>query len=106
MPPESEPPADLPLLTILRWPAAFFVFTEHIPAASQILPHRLVGLGFVGVQFFFILSGFVLTWVHHDRGHARAFYLRRFARIYPTYFLVLAVCAVLLVRGGHALNGL
>lgn len=75
-------------LTGLRWFAAFGVFLHHfmnfapIPKVSRITP-----FGVTGVTFFFVLSGFVLTWSFFDRDTARRFYWRRFARIYPLVFV-------------------
>lgn len=59
------------------------------------------GWGDSGVEFFFVLSGFLITTIHRrDFGHPRALgaYLRkRLLRIYPTYWLIcLAVCAAAL----------
>lgn len=71
-------------LTGLRWFAAAAVFFHHfmnfapIPRLSKVTP-----IGVTGVSFFFILSGFVLTWSFFDRDTAKRFYWRRFARIYP-----------------------
>ena len=71
-------------LTGLRWFAAFGVFVHHffafapIPRLDKIAP-----LGVTGVSFFFVLSGFVLTWSFFDRDTAGRFYWRRVARIYP-----------------------
>ena len=51
--------------------------------------------GFVGVDFFFILSGFILTYTYADqnemRGSRHSFWLSRFARIYPIYLVVFAI---------------
>jgi peptidoglycan/LPS O-acetylase OafA/YrhL len=71
-------------LTGLRWFAALGVFVHHyfafapIPRLGQVAP-----LGVTGVSFFFVLSGFVLTWSFFERDTAGRFYWRRFARIYP-----------------------
>src|SRR4051794_15071476 len=50
--------------------------------------------GFAGVDFFFVLSGFIMMHVHgRDIGQPRAFasYLwKRFSRIYPAYWIVFA----------------
>lgn len=48
-----------------------------------------VWLGTVGVSFFFALSGFVLTWSLRPADTKRAFYRRRFARVYPLHFVTL-----------------
>jgi exopolysaccharide production protein ExoZ len=56
------------------------------------LPH----FGHAGVDFFFVLSGFIISFVHRkdigrpDRlGH---YFERRFTRVFPFYWLVLAFC--------------
>lgn len=53
----------LDALTGLRWLAAFWVFGYHmLNFGSPPAPVELVNrLGFLGVTFFFVLSGFVLT---------------------------------------------
>ncbi|WP_441248488.1 acyltransferase family protein [Kitasatospora sp. McL0602] len=49
-------------------------------------------LGYEGVPFFFVLSGFVLTWVHRPGDGALRFYWHRFARIWPVMtFLSLVI---------------
>lgn len=58
-----------------------------------------------GVDFFFVLSGFIILFAHaRDVGHPAAWgsYLyKRFARVYPIYWLyTLAFVLVLLVVGG------
>ncbi|MGK4584671.1 acyltransferase family protein [Kitasatospora sp. HPMI-4] len=91
--------ARLPSLTGLRWGAAFAVWIYH---SSQNVPNltlfrdaafndRLHALalpgGGIGVQAFFILSGFVLTWSARPGDTARAFWRRRFVKIYPNYLV-------------------
>jgi peptidoglycan/LPS O-acetylase OafA/YrhL len=49
---------------------------------------QLFHFGSTGVAFFFVLSGFVLTWGYQPGRTARQFYLRRFARVYPLHLLV------------------
>jgi peptidoglycan/LPS O-acetylase OafA/YrhL len=45
--------------------------------------------GNYGVMFFFVLSGFVLTWSASEAVSPRTFWVRRFARIYPSHFVAL-----------------
>jgi peptidoglycan/LPS O-acetylase OafA/YrhL len=72
------------------------VFVFHLFATFRWRPARFTIDGYAGVAFFFVLSGFVLTWSLGDRAiDARRFYRARFARIYPTY-LVCFVAAWLL----------
>ena len=88
---------DLPSLTGLRWVAAFLVFVFHVSgwgvAGSQWW--NFGQFGFVGVSFFFVLSGVVLTWSGRPGQSRRDFYWRRFARIYPSH-AVTAVIAIVL----------
>lgn len=53
----------------------------------------------VGVDFFFVLSGFIIAWVHwRDLGHPKRvgrYALRRFLRIYPSYWGIMLPLAAL-----------
>lgn len=59
------------------------------------------GFGHAGVDFFFVLSGFIITLVHRrDLGRPTAlgqFCYRRFVRIYPLYWIVTAIVFVLVL---------
>jgi peptidoglycan/LPS O-acetylase OafA/YrhL len=85
-------------LTGLRFIAALGVLVDHAQSFG-ISGHVVNPLG-NGVSFFFVLSGFVLTWSW--RGTILSFFRRRFARIYPAYaFCVLAAIGVGYVVGVH-----
>lgn len=89
---EMSSATRLPSLTGLRWMGALGTFIAHTNVMLPIpYTQGLFGLGSAGVTFFFVLSGFVLTWTytHHDR--ARWFYGRRFARIWPMTFLAVTL---------------
>ncbi|MFD9792555.1 acyltransferase family protein [Streptomyces sp. NPDC059070] len=97
----------LPSLTGMRFAAAFLVFCSHI--GSPLPQLRLLkdnhtaaqftkyteNAGALGVTFFFVLSGFVLTWSAREQDTARAFWRRRFAKIYPNYVIAWALALIL-----------
>ena len=70
-------------LTGLRWWAAFFVFSHHMTNLAPLPIYKFLKYGTSGVTFFFVLSGFVLTWSAQPGTKIRTFYRRRFARIWP-----------------------
>jgi len=95
-----------PNLDGIRFIAFFFVFSEHIIWAaikaldlkSPFLGHILYTLfanGTLGVSVFFVLSGFLITFLIlkeielRGKLNIRAFYIRRLLRIWPLYYLVL-----------------
>ena len=95
-------------LTGLRFVAAFVVFLAHC--------HSLLGgplaadtdwftvQGDVGVSFFFVLSGFVLTWSQRSDDRPGAFYRRRFARVYPSHLATWAIASILIAVGDFSLS--
>lgn len=76
-------------LTGLRWWAAFAVFAYHMNNLAPLRGQSLLDIGYTGVSFFFILSGFVLTWSARRGVGARQFWWRRFARIWPAHVVAL-----------------
>lgn len=87
---------QLPALTSLRFVAALQVVAFHYANAFFTTPPPgFVRVGFSGVTFFFLLSGFILayTYEHEDFSAAparRHFLVARVARIYPILLLSLA----------------
>jgi peptidoglycan/LPS O-acetylase OafA/YrhL len=86
-------------LTGLRWVAAFAVFWFHVAGWGAVVSGwwRLPQFGFIGVAFFFVLSGMVLTWSARPGQSARQFAWRRFARIYPAHAVMTIVAIALYV---------
>lgn len=88
-----EKPERLDALTGLRWWAACMVFLFHMRVFAP-LPGPISVVfdeGHLGVTFFFVLSGFVLTWSLRPGVPASTFYWRRFARIWPAHMVALLV---------------
>ncbi|MBO0842080.1 MAG: acyltransferase [Nocardioides sp.] len=85
-------------MTSLRFFAALLVVSYHVshyvPSMSFALDATAIAN--VGVTFFFVLSGFVLTWSHRPGNGARVFYWRRLARLWPLYALACAVALAML----------
>lgn len=84
--------------------AALLVFGNHVGDAFLSPESRLNGIlqtGWVGVSFFFLLSGFVLTWSARPDDRLLSFYRRRAARIMPNHVVLWAVylVVVLIVTG-------
>jgi peptidoglycan/LPS O-acetylase OafA/YrhL len=103
---------QLRALTSVRGIAAWMVVLYHIRFAIDGLPAPIVaalGKGYLAVDFFFLLSGFVIwmTWAERLRGGGwravPAFFQRRIARIWPLHAFVLSG-AVALAIGMAALG--
>jgi exopolysaccharide production protein ExoZ len=88
-------------LQVLRGLAALLAVIHHVAVTLalrkymglSILGGLFVPLGRAGVDLFFVLSGFIIYYVHHaDIGvptRFRRYATRRLVRIYPTYWAVL-----------------
>ncbi|WP_328322406.1 acyltransferase family protein [Streptomyces sp. NBC_00388] len=102
----------LPTLTGMRFLAAFLVFLCHAAfqgflsdsALQGNLQDWLLKAGWAGVQFFFILSGFVLTWAARPGDTVTAFWRRRAAKLYPVNLVACLMAVVLLLATGGALT--
>ena len=90
--------SKLDRLTSLRGFAALYVFIFHLERAKVFRPHWPITLGYTGVVFFFVLSGFVLTWSHVPGRKRRDFYLRRLSKIWPMHLVTTAAAYMLPVN--------
>ncbi len=99
-------PTTLPMLTEMRGVAALLIYHMHL---AFYLPVFLVlKRAYLGVDFFFILSGFVLTHVYRDwfcpkfrPGAIKDFLWARFGRIYPLQFVTATIYVLLLGFAFH-----
>lgn len=100
----------LDALTGLRFFAAAWVVLYHyagaaLPAGTPSALRNVVSHGYVGVNFFYLLSGFILAYNYVQRspsavamrGTARAFWWNRFSRIFPMYLVAWAAAAPFVV---------
>ena len=85
----------------LRFFCIFAVLWHHAPIWTQMTDApTLLTRGFMGVDFFFVLSGFLITTLllreesRAGRFSLKGFYWRRILRIVPVYFLVVTLLAV------------
>lgn len=105
MPLIDKPPAvrRYPSLDGLRAISILLVITAHLVGAVPVF-WRL-DCGNLGVRVFFLISGFLITallineQVKTDRISLRDFYVRRFLRIVPAYWVFVATIAILLHFG-------
>ncbi|WP_308200715.1 acyltransferase [Klenkia sp. PcliD-1-E] len=111
-------PGPVPALTGLRAVAALWVVLLHLqivagPYLDQLpLLRPVIGAGWTGVELFFVLSGFVLTWNYLDElgrptpRRVGLFVWNRFARVWPAWAAVTAVAGawlwVMRSRGADA----
>jgi len=90
----------LGLIQVFRGFAAISVVLFHILTASVFYfkttwLNGVFSAGSVGVDFFFVLSGFIMMYIHYgdliNRSNVKAFFLKRFIRIYPIYWIIASV---------------
>lgn len=99
-----------PNLEGLRFLAFFVVFINHATSslgfynpskAFVFIRTNFLLNGNLGVSFFFVLSGFLITYLLlkekeiSGKINIKNFYLRRVLRIWPLYFLIVAMCLLI-----------
>lgn len=96
MPSPMDRSGAIPALTGLRFVAALMVFFSHYPIAGLgEVPTRIMMSGYSGVTFFFVLSGFIITYNYLDKFSSNSLkstphYLwARFSRVYPLYIFTM-----------------
>lgn len=97
---DSTPPTQINSLTSLRFLCAIAVFWHHldvfndlnIPGFEKVM--KFLFEGYIGVNFFFVLSGFIIAHVYRKRFiestvDAPAFMFYRISRLWPVHLLTL-----------------
>lgn len=97
----------IPELDSLRAIAVILVFLHHFWPRAY-LTHsvfNLARMGWIGVDMFFVLSGFLITGILLDtRGESnyfKGFYARRTLRIFPLYYASLAAIVLVMTVTKH-----
>jgi peptidoglycan/LPS O-acetylase OafA/YrhL len=94
----SNPPKQLNIIQVYRGLAALLVVLHHAndifnQDLHQDFLFNIFGFGWAGVDFFFVLSGFIIFYIHQfdigKKSKFKPFIIKRFIRIYPLYWIVL-----------------
>jgi len=109
----TAPPATIHALTGIRAIAAGWVVIAHFgdqlyglfPATRHI--DWWIDNGYLGVEVFFVLSGFIISYNYADRlrsggARYRDFLVNRFARLYPVHLVTLLATGLLVAAAAVA----
>ena len=110
----STPHKKLKLLQVYRGIAAVLVVMFHLNEIStgilnQVTFFNLFQGGWSGVDYFFVLSGFIMVYVHRSaigkKDQLKSFLVKRAVRIYPIYWIItLTLLCFFIVIPGFANN--
>jgi peptidoglycan/LPS O-acetylase OafA/YrhL len=94
-------PKHIPQLDVLRGIAVLMVMFYHAAVVGPSLHFApYVSMGYIGVDLFFVLSGFLITGIlvrsKHQPHYFKNFFARRALRIWPVYYAVLLFTFVVL----------
>lgn len=89
----------------VRGIAVLAVVLSHcfgVPGYAVHFPGQLFFYGFTGVELFFIISGFVISFTLYKYNNIKSFVIARFARLYPPYWATIIFSAILVLSvHGH-----
>jgi peptidoglycan/LPS O-acetylase OafA/YrhL len=106
VPQEVYEPKHVPALDGVRGVAIAMVVLTHLGAILRDFGFvRYFEFGWMGVDLFFVLSGFLITRIlldtRNDERYFRRFYIRRGLRIWPLYYVYLGLTLLFLSVMGH-----
>ena len=114
--PGKKPPMKkaehMTALGVVRFVASLHIVVGHLTTGGKLRPTYLSSWGFTWVPFFFVLSGFVLTYARLASGKPNAVDMpltivwKRTAGIYPMYAVTLCMTAAVRMSLGTALPSL
>ncbi|WP_433386151.1 acyltransferase family protein [Micromonospora sp. KLBMP9576] len=116
--PDSRPGAQdrsrLPSLTGLRAVAGLSVFITHGLALGLFIDPAVLmqyvrygaNAGMFGLSFFFVLTGFVVTWTASSQDRAWLFWRRRFFKLFPNHVVVYLIILALWIPTGVPIKAL
>lgn len=90
----------IPGLDFLRMTAVLLVLADH--SGAVLLGTSIGANGALGVELFFVISGFLITWMlmgeytQSGRIDFKAFYQRRVVRLMPVFYAYVAACILML----------
>jgi peptidoglycan/LPS O-acetylase OafA/YrhL len=95
-------------LSVVLWHWKHFAYKGNsLPQDFERASQPLYGIlklfyenGIRGVQYFFLLSGFIFFWLYGESikmkpTHFKGFWVQRFSRLYPLHFVTLLIVALL-----------
>ena len=103
-PPLQVPKERLLALTGLRTLLAVCILLFHFTPAGLGPLYPIIDNGFVFVSFFFLISGYILSYNYLDRPERlrlKDFWVARLSRLYPVYFFSLLLFTEMLITEWH-----
>jgi exopolysaccharide production protein ExoZ len=106
----------LKLIQVIRGIAAMIVVFHHVTASTSVYFKtdwlcNIFRVGWNGVDIFFVLSGFIITFIHFEdvvnRRNIKQFFIKRFNRVYPIFWIVnIGAIALLLAEKKYVIHDL
>lgn len=102
----QRPSGEIISLNSARFFASFYVLIFHIHYFSglrvNVYIHNIIASGYLAVDFFFVLSGFIIAYnyfeiFNEDFKSYKMFIVKRLARIYPVHLITTLFALVLLL---------